>query len=473
MGKKEQNDIIYLDATEMAAKIRARVLSPREVVQAHLDRVETVNPKVNAVVTLMADEALAAARVAEAEVMDGSASGAFHGVPFTIKDSLDTAGVVTQRASKLFAGFIPERDATAVARMKAAGGIPLAKTNLPEFSAGWESDNLVTGATMNPWNLERTAGGSSGGEGAAIASGMSPIGLGSDVGISVRGPAMFNGIAALKATHGRIPYTGHWPEELSRSFHVGPMARSVRDLAAALAVLDGPDGADPYAVYARGAGPASSPLAGVPVRVGWLADRGFGPLDPEVAAAVADTAGFLASVGCDVEEISLPMLQDRDWVESAGVLWRGILHPLLRSFVPGREQDLHPVAAAFYNAPTPSVTEFAEAEHQIEQLKSAFAGYFTQYDVLLCPIIPFTAPLPGQSELVVNGVTVPSTHVMRATVPFNLTGLPALAVPFRFSSERLPIGVQVVGRWLDESTVLRLGQLIETVSEVHGTHPTI
>lgn len=183
----------------------------REVVQAHLDRIAETNTAVNAIVTLLEDDALRGADAADKAVAEGAELGPLHGVPFTIKDSLDTAGVPTQRGTKLFAGHIPDLDATTVTRFKAAGAIALAKTNLPEFSGWTETDNLVTGRTNNPWNLDRTPGGSSGGESAAIAAGMSPIGIGSDVAISVRGPAAFTGIAALKATHGRIPYTGHFP----------------------------------------------------------------------------------------------------------------------------------------------------------------------------------------------------------------------------------------------------------------------
>ncbi len=201
----------YSDATRLAALIRSKQVSSREVVQAHLDRAAAVNPKINAIVTLMEAAALKAADAADAAVARGEVLGPLHGVPFSIKDALDTAGVPTKRGSKLFATFVPDQDATAVTRFKAAGGIPLVKTNIPEFSAWTETDNRVTGRTNNPWNLERTPGGSSGGESAAIAAGVSPIGIGSDVAISVRGPAAFTGIAALKATHGRIPYTGHFP----------------------------------------------------------------------------------------------------------------------------------------------------------------------------------------------------------------------------------------------------------------------
>src|SRR6266704_1452480 len=230
---KEAEAICYKDATELASLIRTKQVSSREVVQAHLDRIAAVNPKINAIVTLLAENALKGADAADNAVAAGKALGPFHGVPFTIKDAIDTAGILTQRGSKIFAGNIPSKDATVVTRFKKAGAIPLAKTNLPEFSAWQETDNRLTGLTRNPWNLERTPGGSSGGESAAIAAGLSPIGIGSDLAISVRGPAALTGIVGLKATHGRVPYTGHWPEVLNRYFHIGPLARSVRDITTA------------------------------------------------------------------------------------------------------------------------------------------------------------------------------------------------------------------------------------------------
>jgi aspartyl-tRNA(Asn)/glutamyl-tRNA(Gln) amidotransferase subunit A len=196
------SDIIYFDATKLAELIRTREVSPVEVVQAHLERIEAVNPKLNAIVTL-SDNALKAAKGAESAVLAGAELGPLHGVPFTAKDSIDTAGVLTQRGSPIFKGRIPETDATSVARLKSAGAILLAKTNLPEFSVSTETDNLLTGRANNPWNLDRTPGGSSGGESAAIAAGMSPLGLGSDLAISVRGPAAHKCIMALKATHGQ------------------------------------------------------------------------------------------------------------------------------------------------------------------------------------------------------------------------------------------------------------------------------
>src|ERR1700678_3972311 len=282
-------ELIYSDATKLAELIRTKEVSPVEVVQAHLDRIAAVNPKINAIVTL-ADGALEAAKAAEAAVLRGDELGPLHGVPFTVKDSIDTAKVLTQRGSPIFRGRTPETDATSVARMKKAGGILLAKTNLPEFSYGIESDNLLTGQTKNPWNLNLTPGGSSGGESAAIAAGMSPLGLGSDLAISVRGPAAQTGITSMKATHGSVPMTGIWPRAPRRFWHVGPMARSVRDIALAFSQLVGPDGQDAFATSTVqfDAGIGRQPYR--QLRVGWMVGPGFGPVDPQVATTVKAAA---------------------------------------------------------------------------------------------------------------------------------------------------------------------------------------
>src|ERR1700757_678904 len=303
-----RHELVYSDATKLAELIRTKEVSPVEVVEAHLDRITSVDPKINAIVTV-ADGVLEAARAAEAAVLAGDQLGPLHGVPFTVKDSIDTAGVPTQRGSPIFKGRVSDADATSVARMKHAGGILLAKTNLPEFSYWIESDNLLSGRSNNPWDLTRTPGGSSGGESAAIAAGMSPLGLGTDLAISVRGPAAQTGIVSLKATHGRVPMTGIWPRVPRRFWHVGPMARSVRDLALAFSQLAGPDGQDGFststALFDAGVGRAPHRQ----LRVGWMVGPGFGPVDPETAATVEAAAGALARVGVFVEPVSIPALE--------------------------------------------------------------------------------------------------------------------------------------------------------------------
>ncbi|WP_081681767.1 amidase [Mycobacterium sp. URHD0025] len=463
----------YADATTMAALIASRQVSSREVVQAHLDRISDVNPAINAIVTLLADDALRAADAADAAVRADAQLGPLHGVPFTVKDCLDTAGVLTQNGSKIFAGNIPARDATAVARIKAAGGILLAKTNLPEFSSATETDNLVTGRTNNPWNLDRTPGGSSGGDSAAIAAGMSPLGIGSDVAISVRGPAAFTGIAGLKATHGRIPFTGHFAPMTSAWWHVGPMARTVGDVALAYSILSGPDGLDGYAVHPRHFDAGATRIPGRALRVGWVSDEAFGPVDPEITAVVADAAARLAELGCHVEQLGVPFLKEADAPTALTTFIYGELVSYIKSLATDREGDLSASGSALMAVPIPTLDHIRHARRAKDTLRSAFSGYFSDYDVLLCPVNPVTALPHGADEFVVDGVTVPWTHVMAATSPFNLTGLPALSVPYGMSSENLPINIQLVASWFDESTLLRLGATLERSGGLGSHRPPI
>jgi aspartyl-tRNA(Asn)/glutamyl-tRNA(Gln) amidotransferase subunit A len=467
------SNIFYSDATKLAELIRTREVSPVEVVQAHLDRIEAVNPKINAIVTVAYD-ALEAAKAAEAAVLAGEELGPLHGVPITAKDSIDTAGVLTQRGSPIFKGRIPETDATSVARLKNAGAILLAKTNLPEFSYSTETDNLLTGRANNPWNLDRTPGGSSGGESAAIAAGMSPLGLGSDLAISVRGPAAHTGIVGLKATHGRIPMTGLWPRVPRRFWHVGPMARSVRDIARAYSLLAGPDGADGFATspLAFDAGVGASPDR--PLRVGWLVEPGFGPIDSEVAATVQAAAEALKGAGCLVEPVRIPALERDNALDVFYQLHVMELRPAFVEATAGRdENELFKIAKGMLATPDTALDDFVLAEQAAERLKDGFVEYFQRYDALLCPVLPIPAHAHGASEFVINGQTVPAKHIQSATVPLNVTGLPGLSIRFGTSRDGLPIGVQLVSSWLAESTILHLASLLETVSPVRDLHPDI
>jgi aspartyl-tRNA(Asn)/glutamyl-tRNA(Gln) amidotransferase subunit A len=466
------SEIIYYDATKLAELIRTRELSPVEVVQAHLDRIEAVNPKLNAIVTV-ADDALEAAKAAETAVMAGDELGPLHGVPITVKDSIDTAGVLTQRGSPIFRGRIPTTDAVSVARMKRAGAILLAKTNLPEFSYSTETDNLLTGRANNPWNLDRTPGGSSGGESAAIAAGMSPLGLGTDLAISIRGPAAQTGIIGLKATHGRIPMTGIWSRAPRRFWHVGPMARSVRDIALAYSLLAGPDGADGF---------STSPLtfdAGLGVspdrrlRVGWLVEPGFGPIDAEVAAVVQAAAEALHGAGCLVEPVRIPALERDNSLDVFNRLHVMEMKPAFAEATAGHESEMFKISRGMLATPDTTMSDFILAEQAAERLRDGFAEYFQRYDALLCPVLPIPAHPHGLSQIVINGQSVPAVQIQGATVPFNVTGLPGLSIRFGTSRDGLPIGVQLVSSWLAESTILHLASKLEAVSPVRGLHPNI
>lgn len=460
--------IIQMDATRIAELIALREISPVEVVQTHLDRIAEVDGKVNAIVTLAGD-ALDAAKKAEKEVMSGGRLGPLHGVPFTVKDSIDTGGVPTQRGSPIFEGHVPKVDATAVARLKAAGGILLAKTNAPEFAYSIETDNLLSGRTNNPWNLDYTPGGSSGGESAAIAAGMSPLGLGSDVAISTRGPAAHTGIVGLKATHGRVPLTGHWPPLPRRFWHIGPMARSVRDVALAYSLIAGPDGTDGYSFAPP---EIDTGKAAHPLRVGWLTDF-FGPLDPEVAATVEDAARALGAAGCQVEQVALPILKETDGVALFWKLQQMETRSLFETVTAGREKEVFHHVKAIFSTPDTPIEEFVAAEQAQERLRDAFAGYFRHHDVLLCPVTPFPATKHGLGDVMVDGRTFSPFQVMNATSIFSLTGNPAITVRFGTSRGGLPIGVQLVSSWYAEATIFDAASRLERLSAVRDLHPEL
>ena len=466
-------ELIFSDATKLAELIRNKDVSPVEVVQAHLDRIQAVDPQVNAIVTV-AEGALEAARHAEAAVRSGEPLGPLHGVPFTVKDSIDTAGVLTQRGSPIFKGRVPDRDATSVARMKKAGGILLGKTNLPEFSYWIESDNLLSGRSNNPWDLERTPGGSSGGESAAIAAGMSPIGLGTDLAISVRGPAAQTGITSMKATHGRVPMTGIWPRAPRRFWHVGPMARSVRDITLAFSQLAGPDGQD---AFSSSTVPFDAGIGRQPyrqLRLGWMVGPGFGPVDPEVAATVKAAAEALKDIGVSVEHVGIPALEKDFALDVFNRLHVMEMKPAFREAIAGRREDeIYKMAKTMLSLPDTSMDDYIDAEQAAERIRDGYAEYFSRYDALITHVLPIPAHKHGVEEFVIDGQTVDATYLQGATVPLNVTGLPGVSMRFGTSKEGLPINVQIVGSWQAESTILHIASLLESVSPTNVMRPQL
>ena len=466
-----KEEICYLDATGISEAIRAKTFSSQEVIQAFLDRIEEVNPILNALVAFPKDISQKA-READASLERGEIWGPLHGVPFTVKDCIDTKGVLTTRGSMLFADRVPDHDATVVERITAAGGILIGKSNMPEFALWWETDNLVYGRTNNPWNLDRTPGGSSGGEAAAIVSGMSPLGIGSDVGGSVREPANYCGIAGLKATHGRIPLTGHWPETLLRFMHVGPLATTVRDIALSFNLMAGPDGLDSYAIpYPLDYG-TDLRLDPVGLKVGWCSEGPFGPIDREIQAAVSEAARVLQDIGAEVEEVSLSSWAEfsPEQISSAifGVEGGHYLAPLIE----GKHGELSPTMERRIRQPAISLNEYLDALNELEGFRQQVVRYFKAFDCLLCPTGPVAAHPHNSRGLDVGDEHVLGRHALNCTIPFDLTGSPALSVPFGWTGDGLPIGVQLVGRHFDEVNLLKIGLALEANRGLRSYRPS-
>jgi aspartyl-tRNA(Asn)/glutamyl-tRNA(Gln) amidotransferase subunit A len=458
---------------DLARLVARRELSPVEIISTCLDRIATFNPALNAIV-LINPHARAQALEQERRLKKGDRVGPLCGVPFTVKDCIDVAGLRSTRGSKLFTYHIAEQHATAVRRLIEAGAILIGKTNLPEFALWWETDNLLFGRTSNPWRLDRIAGGSSGGEAAALAAGFSAIGIGSDVAGSIRMPAHFCGVVGLKPTHGLVPITGAWPEMLERYAHVGPLARSVEDIAAVLTVMAGPDGDDPYALHQPSrehilrAGDVSH------LRIGVTETGGSDPVDKDVAGTVKAAALELGQLGCQVESLRIPALDDNDWnalsiavVAPESSLYLG---PILR----GREDEIHPNLRARLEANAAvSLTSYLNSLRKIERLRRETFAAFRQFDAILAPCCAVSAFPHGQAELEIGGRRLGARHVLCATVPWNFTGSPALVLPFGTSLEGMPIGIQLIGRHFEEATLISIGLALERTSSRRGLQPSI
>jgi len=447
----------FESATWMAAAIRDGQVSSTELVAACLARIEAVNARLNAVVQLAAD-ALERAGAADTELAAGRGRGPLHGVPFTIKDSLDTAGVVTTAGSVGWRHRVPGRDATVVARLRAAGGILLGKTNTPEFTWSDETDNDVYGRTSNPYDLERTPGGSSGGAAAIVAAGGSPFDIGSDTGDSIRQPAHVCGVAGLKPTSGRVPRTGHWPgfEGLFEAFtQLGPIARRVEDLELLLPILAGPDGVDPHVVPAPLADPAAVRIEGL--RVVTFGDNGIRTPTPATIDAVEAAAGALAARGARVEALRPPGL-DEAWaawnglIRADGFAWLERL--ITAAGTPGfgsyDTRDWVRRSAPLGGAELSALVERADA------IRARLLAWVRNVDLIVCPAMPQPAIRHGESSAAWFGDTYSDVHT--------LTGWPAAVVRGGTSPEGLPIGVQVVGPPWREDLVLAGARVVEGAS---------
>lgn len=452
-------EILSLSATRLAALIRNKEISAREVVRAHLERIEQINPTLNAAVQVLASGALAEAQRLDASLKRGEVKGPLHGVPFSVKDAFDVQGVISTGGTLGRKNFVARGTASAVHRLQAAGGILLAKTNCAEMSLGYETDNLVYGRTNNPFDLARTPGGSTGGEAALVAACGSPLGLGSDGGGSIRLPAHYCGIAGLKPTIGRVPRTGQWPPEdgVSDSLkQVGPLARYVEDLALTLPLIAGPDGRDPWVVPMTLSDPRAVRLK--ELRVAVHTDNGIAHPTEATVHAVHEAARALEAEGARVEERMPPRMDQAEEI-MLGIWSADGGRTVERRLAAAGTTESHPYLLNFltllrqHEMPTWQLYELLT---RWNDYRSALTIFFQPYDVILCPVNAQPALPHGGAQ----GSRI--RPAFSYTIVFNLTGWPGGVVRVGTSPEGLPIGVQIVTQPWREDVVLAVAAFLET-----------
>ncbi len=453
------NELCRSSATELARRIAAREVRARDVVEAHLERIAQVNPALNAVTRVLAEDARAAADAADRAVAADEPLGPLHGVPFTVKENIDLVGSPTTQGVPALADALPSVDAPIVERMKRAGAIPIARTNLPDLALRVHTASTLYGLTRNPWNPERTAGGSSGGEAAAIATGMSPLGLGNDIGGSLRNPAHCCGIASLKPTSGRLPRASAIPPEdpslASQLMYVeGPMARHVADLRVALSILAGPHPRDPFAVPA----PLEGERPAGPLRVAVLETPPGGGIEPGVRDAVRRAADVLAEVGYDVRDGCPPAFERA--IEVWGAWLMNDLRPTLGIFERIMSAEAIDVLR-FFAERFPPIEPAGLVELLVERhaIARGFSLYQVETPLLLWPVWTRTA-FPHGHDVATEESRTDVFETMRCVLPANLLGLPAVAVPVT-TVDGLPVAVQVVGPRFREDLCLEAGEALE------------
>ena len=448
-------------AKELAALIASKQVSSAEVVDAHLARIKAVNPKVNAVVRVLADAARSAAAAADRKVASGDPLGPLHGVPCTVKENIDMAGLPTTWGVPALSGAVVPLDAPVVERMRAAGAIPIGRTNLPDMALRVHTDSSLYGLTRNPRNLERTAGGSSGGEAVALATGMSPLGLGNDIGGSLRNPANACGIVSIRPSAGRVPDAGFVPMQdwllAVQLMNVqGPMARRVADVRLALQVLIGAHPRDPWSITAPLAGPAPPK----PIRVAMVPEPPGGPTDPEIGAAVRRAAGALAAAGYDVIEACPPRYEEA--VALWGQFLLGDFAVVLDQLMPMMGRD----GATFVTrvnsaAPPPDPKMMSQIFISRHGVARAWSEFLAQHPLLLTPTWT-KLPFEHGFDVATPEGTAATMELMRPVVPANLLGLPSVCVPAgRDEATGLPVGVLVTGPRFREDLCLDAAEVIE------------
>jgi amidase len=462
----DATELCYLPATQLAAAIRAKDLSPTEVADAFLARIERLNPKLNAYCTVTADLARATARQAESAVLQGAELGPLHGVPFSLKDLTLTKGIRTTFGSKIFEHHVPAEDAILVERLRAAGAILLGKTNTPEFGCKGLTDNKVFGTTYNPWDLERTPGGSSGGAAAAVAAGMGPLAEGSDLAGSIRMPASWCGVVGFKPSQGRIPRYPNGNAWNTLSFN-GPLTRTVADAALMFQVMAGPDDRDPLSLPDTGedfraAVRGNFSLKGL--RVAWTPDLQMVPVESVVKEICQRAIRAFADLGCTIDEGS-PDFSGAH--ELFAVLNANLRMAAVGEYVDQWGEQMDPLLVwRVEQGRKLTMADVGNAEKARTALYQRVRKFFETYDLLLLPTNvtpPYFARGSYPTEVAGRKITTPY-ELLLLTYAFNLTGQPAISVPAGWTDDGLPIGLQIVGRWRADAQVLRAAAAYETAA---------
>ena len=464
--------MLWWTARDLVSAIRRRDLSAREVVGWHLDRIFAVNPRINAVVSLRPEEALAEADAADRLACAGLPVGPLHGLPIAIKDLEDTAGIRTTYGSIAFADHVPTVDSLLVQRLRGAGAIVVGKTNTPEFGVGSHTFNELFGATRNPWALDRSAGGSSGGAGAALAAGLLPIADGSDHGGSIRNPASFNNVVGLRPTPGLVP-SGDSGDGWDPAAVPGPMARTVGDLALMLTAISGPDLRSPlsYGDPAEFRGDLCGDLGGL--RIAWCPDVGGLPIEPEVLAVLNHARDRLVALGCVVEDIALDLSRADEAFETLRAL--GFARAFSESLAELRETAKDTLIWNIERGLALGGPSIAQALTTRSAIFTTFAEVLQRFDVLAAPsaqVLPF--PIEQEYPREVAGVTMPHyLGWMRVCSRITLSAHPVAAVPAGFTDDGLPVGFQLVGRYRGDRRLLEHAAAWEAASGLTGHHPTL
>ncbi|MBI2963438.1 MAG: amidase [Deltaproteobacteria bacterium] len=466
------DELTALTVAEAAARIGARKLSALELTEAYLARIERLNPTINAFVSVTAERALADARRATDEIARAGSRGPLHGIPLALKDLFETAGIRTTGGGKFFADHVPRADSTVARRLREAGSVLLGKLNTHEFAYGVTTDNPHFGTTRNPWDTSRIPGGSSGGSGAAVAASLAATTLGTDTGGSIRIPASLCGATGLKPTYGRVSKAGVFP--LSFLFdHPGPIADSAEDAAIVLEAIAGYDPADattvrtPVERYREGLVRGLKGLrVGVPRR--YFYDR----LDGEVAGAVETALGLLRTLGAEVRDVEVPSSEGAV-LGLFGLILAEAQH-IHADRLARRPQDFGKDVLAILSNPAPTTAAVVAALAEARQLTAAMRDALESVDALATPTTPVTAVKIGQETVRYGGAEEPAIFTMiRCTAPFNATHLPALSLPCGFTREGLPVGLQLVGRPFDESTILAAGHAYQQATDWHRRRPRL